>query len=132
MVLTNENRTCFYKVHRFILEKINPWIQDVNWTWIRRSEGVFRKSFDRVTNFQFTLSTQGNLRPVSSWNFITFMLFITITKTNHLTSCGKKHRYWYRYCLLQSTSSRTISFCQLSLPCSELNSTNTDLWVAST
>ena len=28
--LTNENCTCSYKVHRFILEKINSWIQDVN------------------------------------------------------------------------------------------------------
>ena len=27
---TNENCTCSYKVHRFILEKINPWIQGVN------------------------------------------------------------------------------------------------------
>ena len=28
--LTNENCISSYKVHRFILEKINPWIQGVN------------------------------------------------------------------------------------------------------
>ena len=30
MELTNENCTCSYNVHRFTLEKIHPWIQNVN------------------------------------------------------------------------------------------------------
>ena len=87
---TNENFTCSYKVHRFILEKTNPWIQGLNWTWIRRSQGAFRKSFDCLTNFQFTSCIQGDyvLYPVG---IITFMLFITINKTNHLMSWGAKH-----------------------------------------
>ena len=74
MKLTNENCTCFYKVYRFILEKINPWIQGINLTWIRPSKGVFRKSFDRLTNFQFTPCVHVSLRPVSSWNYYSYFI----------------------------------------------------------
>ena len=64
MEFTNKNCTCSDEVHRFILEKINPWIQCVNWKWIRCTEGVFRKSFDRLTNFQFTSCIHRSLQSI--------------------------------------------------------------------
>ena len=74
MELRNGKCTCSYKVDRCILEKINPWKQGINLTWIRRLEGVFRKSFDRLTNFQFTSGIQGSLCPVSSWNYYSYVI----------------------------------------------------------
>ena len=74
MELTNENCTFSYKLHRFILEKINSSIQGVSWTWIRRSEDVFGKSFSRLTNFQVTPCIHGTLRPVSSLNYYFYVI----------------------------------------------------------